>query len=159
MQCSIFLVRHLRYLTVSQVFLLSPVVDLSLPPRIKSLDALDTTSHYVSLATEVAPRSLFSTDTNLTKPGTSFPFCLQVRYREWEEEISGEAGSGILVWWRVQGIRTRQGGAKCYTGMDELHHDVHRQPCASQLVPLFLRCASCFLHEDPSEKTSANKHG
>lgn len=68
-------------------FLISPVENMPLPPRIKSLDALDgSASHRVSLPTEIVHSSLSSsTDTNLAKPCISFfPFCLQVKYWEWK---------------------------------------------------------------------------
>lgn len=125
---------HLRELTVwgsflakGQMciadFLISSVENMPLPPRIKSLDTLDgSASHWVSLPTEITHCSLYSsTDTNFTKPGISFPFCLKANYWEWEVEMNGEVGSGMQIWWRVWGVRrTRQGGNKCYTVMDEL---------------------------------------
>lgn len=106
-------------------FLISPVENMPLPPRIKSLDKLDgSASHCVSLPTEITHCSLYSsTVTILTKTGISFfPFCLRVKYWKWEGETNGEAGSGMQIWWGIWGHKKDKARRKQmhYTVMNEL---------------------------------------
>lgn len=66
--------------------------------------------------------------------------------------MNAEAGSGMRIWQRVWGIRrTRQGGNKCYTVMDELL-------TIRSLVPHRLCVPSCHAPPVPFVKTQVKRH-